>query len=406
MSSINAFPLIHSFAQTSPLSQEEIMKNLEREFASVPINEFPCPTMKCSQLSGTLSLGRRKLATYAATEHRMYFSPLTPFSDREEKLADIRTQMVGNSIMRQAVAELQAARDLNCSNESVKACGRPYLGTSRSVVNSKELEWADPRLITDLTELFIGELPPSVEIPPFLQTLFIGVYMSIVGIDDATKDKHDEKLEVLKRYLGSVNSKFFFYIVFGSGVQYWNLCMPHQVLHMEEYSKEYQDQLGDLTVRIVEFLSKWFFVSVIQDPDLANDNILVLMPNMKDESIDLQNYIERMYAIGNNQTTEPLKPVYTLVEGLLEPDSVFGHKLNITKTQELPGGDSELLEVRPAFGDFLFDSPMIIHYVDPMAQQTTYMSNRMVFNHGCTNMTHVWKNASHGSMKTVPPLSI
>ena len=102
-----------------------------------------------------------------------------------------------------------------------------------------------------------------------------------------------------------------------------------------------------------------------------------------------------------------MKPTYTLVEGMLEPDLVFGHALTTSKQVPLADGGVEVLQERPAYGDFLFDSPMVIHYLDPLSQTVVFKSNRMIFNQGCTNMNHIWRNASHGSIYDyVPPLNL
>lgn len=409
MSVINAYPLLSSFAQTSPLDQEEIMKAMEREFASVPLEDFPCPTIKCAQLSGVLTLNKRKLATYAATENQVYFSPQISYSDREERLADIRTQIIGMSIFRQAQAEVDAAISLDETNTSSRSCGRPYQGMSRVITDTDKLDWAPEGFIDQLSEIFIGKLPPAVELTPYIKTLMISVLMSVVGPDGlATKTATKESIEVLKSYIAKTTSRKFFYLVFGTTSQYWNLCMPDQVLNMSDYSEEYQGQLGDLVANIVEFMSRWFYVSVIQHPEMTNNNLLVMMPNMEEHSVDLSTYVEKLYSMGSGKLDETgLKPTYALVEGLLEPDLVFGQSLTITKQAPVVDGSVEVLQERPAYGDFLFDSPMVIHYLDPENQKLVFKSNRMVFNQGCTNMAHIWRNASNGTKyDQVPPLNI
>lgn len=410
MSILNAYPLLSSFAQTSPLDQETIMKSMEREFASVPLEDFPCPTLKCSQLSGVLTLKKRKLATYTATEHQVYFSPLISFSDREEKLADIRNQIIGMSIFRQAQSEIDAAFTLDETNTSSRSCGRPFQGMARTSTDTDQLKWAPENMMDQLSAIFLGELPPEITLTPYLKTLMISIVMSIVGPNGvATKAATQESIDLaVKSYVTKTVSRRFFYLVFGSATQYWNLCMPQQAMNMESYSEEYQNKIGDVVGRIVDFLTRWFYVSVIQHPELANDNILVMMPNMTDNSCDLATYVENLYDIGNGKNNlSCMKPTYTLVEGMLEPDLVFGHTLTTSKQVPLADGGVEVLQERPAYGDFLFDSPMVIHYLDPLSQTVVFKSNRMIFNQGCTNMNHIWRNASHGSIYDyVPPLNL
>lgn len=271
MSYINALPYIQAIAQTSTLDQSVMMSNLEREFALAPYGDFPCDTYKCSQLSGVLTLGKRKLATYSVTENRIYFSPEVEYADRDEKLADIRTQIIGASIMRQAIAEINAFKNLDATNTGVRSCGRVFVGHARQTVDFNNVRGISPTLISELIKLYLGELPAGIEVTPFLKQIILSVYMNLLGADRLDKGTDEERIEIVKNIDANVPVKFLYYLVFGSETLYWNLCMPHQASDMSSYSPEYQEQISNHVTAIVTFLSKWNYVSVIQDPKLKHN---------------------------------------------------------------------------------------------------------------------------------------
>lgn len=399
MNNINALPYIQAIAQTSTLDQSVMMSNLEREFALAPYGDFPCDTYKCSQLSGVLTLGKRKLATYSVTENRIYFSPEVEYADRDEKLADIRTQIIGASIMRQAIAEINAFKNLDATNTGVRSCGRAFVGHARQTVDFNNVRGISPTLISELIKLYLGELPAGIEVTPFLKQIILSVYMNLLGADRLDKGTDEERIEIVKNIDANVPVKFLYYLVFGSEALYWNLCMPHQASDMSSYSPEYQEQISNHVTAIVTFLSKWNYVSVIQDPKLKNDAYFVQMPVIEGVVSDLGEYVENLYSYANGKTDISMKATYALVEGLLEPDLAFGH----TTKHYVTEGESTLEECI-SYGDFLFDAPLIIHIVDPGQQNLVFKSNRMFFNSGCSNMGHIWKNASNGSNEPMPSL--
>ena len=399
MSTINALPYIQAIAHASVLEQSVMMGNLEREFASVPYGEFPCDTYKCSQLSGVLTLGKRKLATYSVTENRVYFTPGISYSDREVKQADIRTQIIGLSIMRQAISEVNAFKDLDATSTGVRSCGRSFVGHARQSVDWSNVPGISMFLVDELCKIAFGEIPAGVEVTPFMKQLVVSVYMNLLGANCVDKGTDEERIEIFKNISSKIQTKFLYFLTFGSDTQYWNFCMPHQASNMSSYSPEYQEQINTHVSAIVEFLTKWNYVSVVQDPKVRNDTYFVQMPILEGVVSDLAKYVEDLYALGAGAEKVALRATYALVEGLLEPDLAFGHT---TKHYVTDGEDS--MEESIAYGDFLFDSPLIIHIVEPGEQNMVFKSNRMFFNNGCTNMGHIWKNASNGANEPVPSL--
>lgn len=402
MSKINALPFIQSLATAAVLTADDITANMEREFVKMPEGYFAAEVLKCGQLTGVLSLGKRKLATYCATEQAIHLHPTVNYDEERDLLEEIRAQIISNSIFAQAVSEVEAMMSLNMFDTGVRSCGREFTVHSRNVISFMDV---NEEIYEYLNEKFIGKRPPGVNITPFTKYLLTFLYMSVVGSDYIERDSVEEVKINLERILKKLPKQHFAFIVFGSGTQYWDLMMDDCIQRLSDQSFDMPDdrkqELNAYVDGVVNFLQTWFNCTVYAKEHPLAEELFVIMP-IYGEKDKLEDYVEKMYAIGANREVEKgLLPTYALVEGLLRPDAVFGQKI----TEDGVTSDGEQYRKKIAFGDFLFDSPMVIHRLSG-DNDIELTSTRMVFNKGCTNMRHIWKNATGGSKEPVPSLDI